>query len=489
MLVVLRQAWAGQQPLAGATGTGTSSHMEPALPAGGDYHLSNLHWLSLLNLSSGQGSPQQTTQQRPRAEQEQDRRAVRLELKAKHEKELKVMKEELAAVKQKLMQEELARSKLELELVNCKAQGVAKKQDKAAEKWLERRRRSGCSNQGSGSTPLHMAAQVGRVDVIKHLAQFGMDMNSLDKNYSTPLILAIEHGKLDAVKLLIEAGAQVNVNKQQRSPYSHPWQTFYSYWPALHIAAAKGFAEIVEALLAAGAHVNEAASIHMEVGGETALHVATNKNVVKALLRAPGVVVDAVRTFHRTRYRPDSEDTPLLLVLTANRQDVATLLFEAGAKILAKGCATPTATQTIVRNEALVQEMLKKERDVYFLAGCLYVAAEHGLMPAVDAQLRAGVKGQVEREYHDNMRNIDYHNDTALFRAIQVKSLAVVEGLLKAGANPNAVRRGKRPHDAGWTCAEPALYAAVYSGSVEIVKCLVGRGAWVQSCYTEQPGG
>eukprot|EP00899_Mesostigma_viride_P007656 jgi/Mesvir1/16892/Mv15769-RA.1 len=457
MLVVLREAWGQQsqrQP-GGAAPAAAAPSQADMLQSWGERPSHVLDWLGLRSQSTSQGS--QAIQQQLHASCQQQLQALRLEGMAWHEKELKAMRDELAAVKQKLVNEELARTKLELELVKAKAQVAAKKEKSAVEKWLETYR---CTN--SKSTPLHMAAQIGRLDVVKHLIEFGIDIDASDRSDHTPLILAVINGHLDVVKCLVEAGAQVNV-REYESHEDGNWS-----WPALYVAVVEGFSGIVEVLLAAGADVNESAR-HGRATGDTALHVATDLDMVRSLLRMRGVKVDAVRI---TRI----PETPLLVSLKSRRWNVAALLLKAGAVISAEGSGT-AAMEAIVENEVLVKLMLEKGADVTKLGPCLYAAVEKASMPVVDVLLRAGVSGDA---YRSNITVKDCKHskftETALHVAIRASNVALVQQLLQAGARSDSIRRGEKigPY---YATSEPALFTAVQSGNVEIVKCLVRAGA------------
>jgi ankyrin repeat protein len=89
-------------------------------------------------------------------------------------------------------------------------------------------------------TPLHVAAHMGRRDVVKRLLESGADPNVQDGAGHTPLHLASNRGASAVVLVLLQAGADPNV------------QNFMGRTP-LHLAAMSGKQKVVEALLDAGA--------------------------------------------------------------------------------------------------------------------------------------------------------------------------------------------------------------------------------------------
>ena len=70
--------------------------------------------------------------------------------------------------------------------------------------------------------PLHLAAELNHIEVIKVLLDDGADINEIDDEGSSPLIVAIIFQSFDAAEYLIKQGADVNiVEKSGRNALSY----------------------------------------------------------------------------------------------------------------------------------------------------------------------------------------------------------------------------------------------------------------------------
>jgi len=157
-----------------------------------------------------------------------------------------------------------------------------------------------------GWTPLHWAADRGRLDTARLLLEKGAEVDAREDRGTTPLLSALWRGHLPLVELLLEAGADVNARASDGEVPLHrvPWSTRQGFaigsrllaaganpnastdsgFAPLHQAALERHPESVAALLAAGADPNGKRSY-----GLSALHIATAANcpeVVSLLVEA-----------------------------------------------------------------------------------------------------------------------------------------------------------------------------------------------------------
>ncbi|OQR91705.1 ankyrin repeat and protein kinase domain-containing protein 1 [Achlya hypogyna] len=212
-------------------------------------------------------------------------------------------------------------------------------------------------------TPLHNAAYGGHVAIVRQLLAAGAEINAVNKNGVTPLLAAVTQGYAEIVKLLLEAGAKdfktTTVAFLTRGSRLHAinkhdavavvlekalTKTLFAaaatgdstevtfvldegispncvnedaktapYYQVgvspIHVATARGHAEIVELLVAANADVNFRGQ-----RGETPLHAAVgsrNESIVQLLLKAgayANVVDQAGQTLLHLAVLSDAHD-------------------------------------------------------------------------------------------------------------------------------------------------------------------------------------
>ena len=109
-------------------------------------------------------------------------------------------------------------------------------------------------------TALHLASSSGHLALVELLVQAGASLEAGEGSVGTPLHLAAQADRADVVLFLLEAGAD---------PAAKTTEGAYGIYP-LHLAAAAGATNALSALLDHGFPVNAA----NEATGVTALHLA-----------------------------------------------------------------------------------------------------------------------------------------------------------------------------------------------------------------------
>ena len=164
--------------------------------------------------------------------------------------------------------------------------------------------------QSTGSTPLYIAVQNGHAEMVRlMLGVRGINVNQANLQGATPLLVAAHKGYEEVVKLLL-ATPGIDIDRQKDDGAT-----------ALFMAAQKDFPGIVEQLVRRGADVNRAL-----FGGSTPLYKAAFEGhieVVRALLRAPGIQIDQVT---------GREVVPLVAAAQQGHKDIVRLLLKHGAE-------------------------------------------------------------------------------------------------------------------------------------------------------------
>ena len=327
-----------------------------------------------------------------------------------------------------------------------------------------------------GVTPLHEAGTTGNAAIVNALLRAGADANAAYGEGETPLMIAARTGSIDAVKLLLESGAQVNAAESFRG------QTAVMY------AAVENHAEIVRALVAAGANAS----------------ARTKEYTFQKLTGGAGGIIHD---------RPQGGITALML---AARQGSR----EAGAELIAGGAdlnATEpqygfTALQTAIFNGhyAFAKLLIDKGADVD--DGSLYIAvemrnlakytnrpnppdSEDGISHLDVAKLLLDKGAQPNLAYtklvppRQAQGNINVApGSTPLYRAVRAIDLASVRLLVEAGANPGqAIKDGSTPLMAAAGLGAPrggdeeVTEAGDRNDPVDVMKVLVEKGADVNA--------
>eukprot|EP00792_Barthelona_sp_PAP020_P006228 TRINITY_DN2937_c0_g1_i1.p1 TRINITY_DN2937_c0_g1~~TRINITY_DN2937_c0_g1_i1.p1 ORF type:complete len:782 (-),score=191.21 TRINITY_DN2937_c0_g1_i1:1317-3662(-) len=92
-------------------------------------------------------------------------------------------------------------------------------------------------------TPLHVACENRRLEIIQFLITFGADVNALDNNFESALHKVVLNNHIDAIQLLLAEGATIDiVDKEGRTP--------------LRYAVDNQFVEVAYLLISNGANVN-----------------------------------------------------------------------------------------------------------------------------------------------------------------------------------------------------------------------------------------
>jgi uncharacterized protein len=271
-----------------------------------------------------------------------------------------------------------------------------------------------------GVTPLLQASRSGDAPLIDVLLKARASVSLSHPDGETPLIAASRAGRLHAVRLLLEAGAAVNAADTLQDQTALMW------------AAAEGHADIVAALLAAGADANRGARVTALKKREHADH-------------------------------PTGGLTALMFAVRNGHAAIARTLMQAGADVNATNGDGATATIIAIVNDRLdlAKELLARGANAN--DGSLYFAVD---MHDATSDMRAR-DGSRLRANHEN----------------QITALDLIKALLDRGADPNKVFIGQL-HSASLCCGDDVnaspFYRAAIASDVEVIKLMLARGAQVE---------
>lgn len=119
-------------------------------------------------------------------------------------------------------------------------------------------------------TPLQLAAQQGRMEIVRYLVEAGADVDATTNTQTgevTPLRYAITNGDLEMVEYLITNGADVNKANEQG-------------WTPLMTAARHGEVDIIDTLLAHGANLRARTA-----SGRTVTRIASDAGYTDVVMK------------------------------------------------------------------------------------------------------------------------------------------------------------------------------------------------------------
>lgn len=295
-------------------------------------------------------------------------------------------------------------------------------------------------------TPLHLAATNGNAEFVQVLLKAGANPNVANGNGTTPLMLAAAAGRVEAIKTLIDAGAEVNATDATNGQTAVMFAAAMNRAAAIKLLSERGanlklvtkVAEVKPNNSDRQARAEERTRNVATVGGNTALHFAArdgNLAAIEALLAA-GADVNQVSATDAM--------SPLVQAIINGRYDVAMYLLKHGAdpNIVTKkaGLAplwaaidsrfaprawypSPNVEQEKTSHLDLVQELIARGANI-----------NHRL-----------VAKPWFRTFGDS-NGPDPVGSTAFWRAAYANDLPALKLLLAAGANPTiASKLGTTP--------------------------------------------
>ena len=409
----------------------------------------------------------------------------------------------------------------------------------------------------SNQPQLILAAETGNLPEVQRLITDGSPLEQRDPRQTsrlqTPLMRASAGAHLEVVQTLLAAGADVNARSTDGTPLTQGEKTMLYHtsaedteaagvalgWTALHLAARSDAADVIQALLEAGADLEaetlfNARPVHTAVDSNslgalrllidagananargsrkcTPLHDAAlwgEEAILEALVQTPGI---------KLNLKDSDGQTPLMLAIEYGHQRCVELLLHAGADVQIKDRNGRTAAD-------YAQEAGGKLRSLFFAHTQatkpkvtdeqFCEAVEDGDLDTIEDAIDQGL--DLEKLYRDwallptavlhadvatvrklidaginvNQKNghsgaDEYQGASALMITFVSSSIsdanaeAIREVLLEAGADINTTNAS------GWT---PLMYVATYMNADYTRSCLdMGADATYKTEFGETP--
>ena len=354
---------------------------------------------------------------------------------------------------------------------------------------------------------IYKAATDGNMEQLQRYFAQGTDVNQADQYSQTPLLLAIQNGRRDVVAVLLDHGAKINgrdavgntplhqaTGQGQRATTPRCSSSRGADVNAtnkggvmpFHIAVAFGFKDLVTAMLEKHVDVNvrtqdgdtplslalgeakarDVAELLLQHGADVNLKNGRGQTPLMMMI-ADGFTnlsAEAVAKGADVNAKGSSADTPLLLAVKKSYEDLVALLLEKGASITNRDSAGDTALHVAVKENSpkavglLLQHGADGQRK----------GISSRSLPALHAALhdRKELAGLLIAK-GANVNARDNWKRTPLHSAVEKKSLAVAEVLVAKGADVNA-RDNK---------SQTPLAQALVAGEKEMVALLKKSGA------------
>ena len=297
-----------------------------------------------------------------------------------------------------------------------------------------------------GDAPVADAARIGDLPSVRALLHEGADVNAAHGDGMSALHWAAERGDAEMVETLLQAGAAADA------------VTRIGHYTPLHVAGTGGHAKVIARLAEAGADVSATTS----TSGATPLHLAAAAGSAAAVaaLFDHGADADARENAWG--------QTPLMFAAARNRVEAVRVLLDRGADP-----AVTSKTVDLVADGRLAGEARRRQRAVM-------AAFEAGDARATPGQVQAAVlagrarylSGEVPpAEENPNARPPAIETKgglTALLHAVRQGHVGAAMALLDGGADVNQVGDGDG--------TSPLLMAAI-NAHFDLALMLVDRGA------------
>jgi ankyrin repeat protein len=336
-----------------------------------------------------------------------------------------------------------------------------------------------------GVTPLHEAATLGNAEMLKAMLDAGGDANAAFGEGETVLMTAARAGDLASVEELLAHGGRPDAAESWHGQTALMW------------AAIENHADVVQALLDAGAEVDRRSTQHdwvkisysegnvpktRDLGGLTALHFAAREGSLESVEKLLDAGADASAT------EPMYQLTPLQLAIVNGHYTLAKRLIDRGVDVDDGSLYVAVDTRNL-GYYAQRPNPPEKDGDVTSL-DVVNALLEHGANP--DAPY---AKGAFDGDGKPRLPERTVAGEilvppgaTALDRAAAAGDFAVVDTLLRHGASATVVTEdGTTPLMllAGYSRTRTSAPLSDIPKRVELIRLMLEKGADVHAVHKD----
>ena len=309
-------------------------------------------------------------------------------------------------------------------------------------------------------SPLYIAAQTGRVDLVQLLLDAGVDVvDFVDDGRSrrgpcTALSVAALWGYTDVVKLLLKTAEVSNKRPDLEG--------------ALCSAVYAGNVDIIRQLLAAGAEVDCPRMLRLSQW-QRRMRLSKENSLISLIIKSKRR--DKINFWRLCREKQPWEETPLSLAIKTERWDIIDMLLDAGSDInlVAHEYDTPLGLAARTGDTELMQHLIDRGADINGATDAytpLIAAAKEGCEESVRFLLNHGTDvNAAAKGYTPLSAGARYANE---------HFVPIARILLDAGADVNAAAGKYTP-----------LAAAAKAASTDGVRLLLDAGADVNRATEE----
>ncbi|XP_050505193.1 ankyrin-1-like isoform X1 [Diabrotica virgifera virgifera] len=294
--------------------------------------------------------------------------------------------------------------------------------------------------------PLHLASRLGNLDAVQQLIEGGAEINEVDSSGLTALHVATFSQHKKVAKYLLAHGADLNAIEtyQQETP--------------LNISTGINDHEMVRLLIEAGANMQ-----CLDISGNMPIHIAAKKgylNIVECFLEN-GINVDILNEI--------SKMTPLHMAACGGYIEVVDYLLLNNANVHLKDCRSRSSIHHgVLGGKAKIVKMLIEKgvdvnvEDINWTP--LHLACRHGNLEIVKLLLENGA-------VYDN-RQGKSRNYSPLLVAIEMGHLEIIKYFISIGVDVNFSTNNE-----DYTLLHAACTNTQAQVQIEIVKLLIENGA------------